>query len=156
MNLIQKMLLSPVGEGMGVKRLIVVGLAAVAFAVEGVVTNRIIDGASDWHNPNSYSGGVCPNPGDVVIIPSGAPVTVDSDDSDSVALVSSLGQIYPEGTQLDSTGRVIFNIREGAVVTNKSPLYGSGYRGRFLHSTLYTLHPEKHTSAASVLGRQSR
>ena len=132
MKPIQKKLLTSLYVGFCIKRLIAVSLAVIAFAVEGVVTNHIIDGTTNWYDPNNYSGGVRPNPGDVVIIPEGATVTVDSDDYNSVSLVSSLGQIYPEGTQLDSTGCVIFNIREGAVVTNKSPLYGSGDRGRFV------------------------
>ena len=70
----------------------VVACAATASAV--VRTNTIVNGASNWNDSNSYTDtSFVPGAGDVVIIPSGASVTVSSTDSTSFNLVSNLSSI---------------------------------------------------------------
>ena len=93
--------------------------AAVPFcAVHAVVhTNGIINGASDWCVPESYDDGVVPSANDVVIVSNGFTVTVA--DAASMAKVSSLSFLCPEGT-----GKVIFDVPEGQVWTNSAAFCG--------------------------------
>ena len=80
----------------------------VAYAT--VRTNTIVNGASNWNDPNSYTDkSFVPGPNDYVIIPAGASVSVSSTDTTSFNIVSNLAYICI--TDKDST--MTFDIAEG-------------------------------------------
>ena len=96
-------------------------VAAMPFcAVHAVVhTNGIVNGATDWCVPGSYDDGIVPSANDVVVISNGFTVTVA--DAASMAKVSSLSFLHPEGT-----GKVIFDVPQGQVWTNAAAFCGMG------------------------------
>ena len=75
------------------------GIAFMAFAVAGVAcgavrTNTIVNGASNWNDPNSYvDTSFVPDKDDVVIIPDKATVYLSSADTASFNVMSNLSYL---------------------------------------------------------------
>ncbi len=75
------------------------GIAFMVFAVAGVAcgavrTNTIVNGASNWNDPNSYADtSFVPAKGDVVIIPDKATVYLSSADTASFNIMSNLSYL---------------------------------------------------------------
>ena len=100
-----------------------------AAAMATVHTNGIVNGATDWCAAASYGDGVVPSAGDVVVVSNGFVATVA--DAASMAKVSSLSQILPEGS-----GKVVFDVPEGEVWTNNAAFSkGISMRGGCMYKT---------------------
>ena len=91
------------------------GIAFMVFAVAGVAcgagrTNWIVNGSSNWNDPNSYvDTSFVPEADDVVVIPSGASVSVSSTDATSFSLVAKLSSVC----FTDTSSVLTFDIAEG-------------------------------------------
>ena len=115
------------------KRIVILALTAGMLCANSAVASFTLkDGVSNWTLPDSYDGGVVPSANDLVELPAGRTVTLDSSDTASWALVESLGRIAPAA---DSSVLVV-NVSSGdATLTTpfsdsqtssdaSAPLYG--------------------------------
>lgn len=100
------------------KTALAIMVSAISAVWGSVVTNQINDGVSDWTQPASYSNNRVPQENDVVEIPDGCTVTVNS--ASSLAVVSRLWQLRPMG----KTSTVIFDFASGEVTNNSAITYG--------------------------------
>ena len=96
---------------------VAVSVATMA-AIGDVVTNSVNNGVSDWTLPGSYSNNRVPQANDVVEIPDGYTVTVNS--ASSLEVVSRLWQVRPMG----ETSTIIFDFASGEVTNNSAITYG--------------------------------
>lgn len=99
------------------KTLVCTLFAAVVATVfgDGVVTNSIVNGITDWTLPESYSNNRVPLENDVVEIPRGCTGTVNT--VESLAVVSRLWQVRP----MDESSTIVFDFASGTV-TNESAI----------------------------------
>ena len=101
------------------KQMLAVVASMATMAVIGdVVTNSVNNGISDWTLPGSYSNNRVPQANDVVEIPDGYTVTVNS--ASSLEVVSRLWQVRPMG----ETSTIIFDFASGEVTNNSAITYG--------------------------------
>ena len=101
------------------KQIFAVAASVATMAVIGdVVTNSVNNGVSDWTLPGSYSNNRVPQANDVVEIPDGYTVTVNS--ASSLEVVSRLWQVRPMG----ETSTIIFDFASGEVTNNSAITYG--------------------------------
>ena len=110
------------------RQIFAVATSAVALIACGdVVTNTVNDGVTDWTLPESYSNNRVPLANDVVEIPDGYTVTVNS--AESLAVVSRLWQVRPMG----ENSTIIFDFASGDVTNNSAITYGdSSYLGKII------------------------
>ena len=73
------------------KLMLTIIASSVAMAYGDVVTNQVNNGVTDWTLPGSYSNNRVPQANDVVEIPDGYIVTVNS--ATSLEVVSRLWQV---------------------------------------------------------------
>ena len=121
------------------KQLAVVAVAAVPVVWGDVVTNQVKNGVSDWTLPASYSNNRVPQANDVVEIPDGYTVTVNT--AASLAVVSRLWQVRPMG----ETSTIVFDFASGEVTNNSAITHGvASYLGKIVKrgagKVLFTVH----------------
>ena len=91
-------------------RSLTVALAAGMLCSHSAVASFTLkDGVSNWTLPGSYEEGNVPSSNDLVQLPAGRTVTLDSSDDTSWALVESLQRIVPE----DDTSVFTVNVSSG-------------------------------------------
>jgi hypothetical protein len=103
-----------------------------------VVTNNVLNGISDWTDPENYDNKRVPLAGDVVQIPAGCTGTVST--AASLEVVSRVWQIRPLG----ETSTIIFDFASGEVTNNSAIAYGNNgvynlQRGRIIKRGAGTL-----------------
>ena len=101
------------------KLMLTIIASSVAMAYGDVVTNQVNDGVTDWTLPGSYSNNRVPQANDVVEIPAGYTVTVNS--ASSLEVVSRLWQVRPMGV----TSTIIFDFASGEVTNNSAITYSN-------------------------------